>query len=128
MLKAIAQAIVLRAIGVIITLSLVAAYAKYKEGKAKALKTARQAVVINNKVKAKTSVEAMQDLLAQLKNDVTIQLAIAADATVEERRQMKTALVTHWSDCGDQIDNGSVRDIYLTAVQNIADTAFAEKA
>jgi len=128
MLKAIAQAIVLRAISVIIALSLVAAYAKYKEGKAKAFKTARQAVVVNNKVKAKTSVETMQDLLAQLNNDVTIQLAIAADATVEERRQMKTALVAHWSDCGGQIDNGSVRDIYLSAVQNIANTAFAEKA
>jgi hypothetical protein len=128
MLKQIAQAIVLRAIGVIIALSLISAYAKYKENKTKMVKTARRATVVANKVQARTSVQVMEDLLKQVKNDITIQVALAADATDEARIQMKKELIDLWTKQGETIENGSIRDIYLTTVHNVANTAFSAEA
>lgn len=128
MLKQIAQAIVLRAIGVIIALSLISAYAKYKENKTKMVKTARRATVVANKVQARTSVQVMEDLLKQLKNDITIQIALAADATEEARDQMKKELIDLWTRNGETIENGSIRDIYQTTVHNVANAAFSAKA
>ncbi|ARV77348.1 hypothetical protein FDI21_gp179 [Pseudomonas phage Noxifer] len=128
MLKEIGKAILMRAVSVLIAIALVAAYANFKESMKQRRKLALDAAKASNKVSQLTGVQLMEQLLKELSAEVEAQLATYETATAEVKSKMKTDLMVFWAARGSKIDNGSIRDIYLTTVNNIANTAFPEKA
>lgn len=128
MLKEIGKAILMRAVSVLIAIALVAAYANFKESMKLRRKLALDAAKASNKVSQLTGVQLMEQLLKELSAEVEAQLATYETASAEVKSKMKADLMLLWAARGSKIDNGSIRDIYLTTVNNIANTAFPEKA
>lgn len=128
MLKEIGKAVLMRAVAVLIAVSLFTAYAQIKASMAQRRKLALEAQKASNRVAQLTGVQLMEQLLKELSTEVEAQLASYETATPEIKSKMKADLVAFWVGRGMDIENGSIRDIYLTTVNNVANTAFPAKA
>ena len=122
MLKEIAKAMAFRALSIIIALTLLSVYCAVRDANAnRKNKKERDA-------KANAAVNQVQDLMSQLTAKIEAVLPRFQESSPIEQLDIKTELRTECLANAKTIENGSVRDIYLTSVEQMLDRAFAAKA
>lgn len=125
MLKEIGKAILLRALSVIIAVSLVAAYARIStELRDRKGRKATEA----QKAKADASMTQVSELLEALRAEIVAVMPKYEAATIVEQDVIRVNFLADYALKGSVIQNGSVHDIYLSSVDSMVQRAFTTKA